>query len=825
MRTSFLRPINVKVHLLLFECKRWHFCSFSQASNRQFLHDLFCKNFLPITKHTMKPSDNSIPLSEVLTLAAQLRAGDTAVEPTLIALFESVADDLSLDDPAKFVTFVESMRDLPLQTAVARQKVAYYHAVALRRNGQYQASVEAFATLLLEPELELTVYGRSLNSQAIGYRILGKPEKAMNNYQHSLAIWQQLADPENLGKVHLNLGILAYELRDFQAAGDHLQAALSFLEQANLPKLVAIAHNELGLLYRDLGEWEKALAYLNRLVELRSAAGATENVAAGLNNIGEIKLYQGEMAEAQRYFKEALALLHAPEYRIDALLHLGLTYQAQGDLPLAQTEFEKALALAQQIERREFLPHLYYHLGDVKRLLGDRAGALAEWQTAVTLIEDTRHPIQDETIKISLLGRWQQIYEALLLQSLADGDLVSAFAWAERARARAFFEGLGDDFAAVATLPDVQKSLPDDTTMLCYFTTGVLAWDLPMLQAIPGENPLREHLLIPPKIVLFAVTKGQTAVHMCPLDPNKFATASPRGQDVKRYLQPAVSAKLFDTLLSPAIESLQVEHLIVIPHGPLHHVPFTAVLDHMPRSAPILSLAPSGTVWWQQQRLERNIGTDPLLAIGYPGEDLLFAESEATAVAALMKGEVQLGQIEKQWLRETAVKRRVLHFACHAQFADDDPLSSYLEVGPDTKLSAREVLSDWQLSAELVVLSACQTGISHILRGDEPMGLIRAFLSAGAQSVLVTQWSVEDLPTYLLMTHFYQRLTTTPDEPARKALFQAQRWLRQLTVAGVRNVLARWQTPDAQKWLQHRSDSDKLFVEPVYWAGFILVGG
>ena len=726
-----------------------------------------------------------------------LKQGESAKELEFLALFEGVADELALDDPRQFVTLVEAILDVPLQTAKARQKVAYYYAIALRRDSQFQAAVNAFADLLAEPDLAPGIYGRALNSQAIAYRLLGEPEQAIANYQKSLTLWQQLADAENLGKVHLNMGIMSYELRAYKAAEGHLRQSLEYLVPQNLPKLIAIAQNELGLVYRDRGQWTQALEYFNLFIEQRQEDGAQDNVAIGLLNIGEIKLYQGELAEAERSLKQALAIMQAPEYRIDMLLHLGLAHQARGDLEQAKITFTEALALAVDIERREFLPHVYYHLGDVRRLLGDRTGALREWETAVALIEDTREPIEDEAIRISLLGRWQQIYEALLLHSLGEGNVAAAFMWAERARARAFAEGLVGELETVATLADVQAALTDDTAVICYFTTGVLVWDLPMLQTIPKDNPLREHVLLPPKIILFVITKQETAVHICPLDPNKFATASPRGQDITRYLQPPVSAKLFAALLKPAAETLSANHLVLIPHGPLHHVPFTAVIDHWQPHPPELTLSPSATVWWQQQNQPAAAVSGTALVLGYPGSDLQFAEAEAAAVATILKSEVKIGEFDKQWLQKTAVNRRLLHFACHAQFMDEDPLNAYLELGLETRLTAKEVLADWQLNCELVVLSACQTGVSHILRGDEPMGLIRAFLSAGAQAVLVTQWPVEDLPTFLLMTHFYQQLTTDAPGDVSRALRQAQAWLRQLSVAEIRQILDQWQS---SKW-------------------------
>src|SRR5206468_1711861 len=107
------------------------------------------------------------------------------------------------------------------------------------------------------------------------------------------------------------------------------------------------------------------------------------------------------------------------------------------------------------------------------------------------------------------------------------------------------------------------------------------------------------------------------------------------------------------------------------------------------------------------------------------------------------------------------------------------------------------------------------SGVSQVLRGDEPMGLVRAFLYAGAQSVLVTLWQVEDTSARLLMERFYRALLAggMTADPA-SALHQAQRELRELTRAELGAVLDGWSS----------NTSEHPFADPVYWAAYIVVG-
>jgi CHAT domain-containing protein len=145
-------------------------------------------------------------------------------------------------------------------------------------------------------------------------------------------------------------------------------------------------------------------------------------------------------------------------------------------------------------------------------------------------------------------------------------------------------------------------------------------------------------------------------------------------------------------------------------------------------------------------------------------------------------------------VRESLSAKRWLHFATHGVARDDQPGQSFVALAADGKadgqLSVGEVL-ELRLQADLVVLSACQTGLGK-LSGDGVLGLGRAFLYAGTPRVVVSLWSVPDEPTALLMERFYTGLVKglAPAE----ALRQAQRATRQ------------------------------RFADPAAWAAFVLVG-
>jgi tetratricopeptide (TPR) repeat protein len=747
-------------------------------------------------------------------LAARIGAGDVTAEGEWTAVFERLANGYFADDPQALLALVAGVVGLPLQTAVARQTRLYFQGVAHFKGDEYEAALVCFDALLAEEGLPLTLHARALNSRSVVCRLNGRLQEAMDGYRASLALWQQLGNGHYQGIVHLNLGIILYGLRDYAAAEGHLRQAEELFAAAESWAWWVSVQNELGLVQRDQGNWAAALAYFDQVIARRRADGAVEDVGMGLANRGEILLFMGELVAAKETLTEALGLMVSQTYRVDQLLFLGLAEQAEGALAAAERHYEEALALATELDRQEALPHVLTHLADLRRQLGDDAGALAAWVRAVELIEAGRRPLQEEGLQISLLGRWQQVFEALVLHCLAMGRVAEAFAWAERARARAFAEVVVDG-EGLPSLTAVQEAIAADTAVLVYFTTGVLEQDMPLLRAIAVDNPLRPLVLLPGKTILFVLTRQGIVAHDCGLNPNALATRSLRGDDGQRFWQTAVLTRLRQDLLAGAEAVAQMAHWVIVPHGPLHRVPFAALCQ----DGPPISLTPSVVVWLhkvQERMLPAVAGLRDGLAVGYGGmvngRELPYAEREAQQVARMLGGAVWVDDApKKERLRDAAQTCRWLHLACHGWFDEADPLGSYLETGADERLTAREVLAQWQLTTELVALSACQTGVSQILRGDEPMGLVRAFLAAGARAVLVSQWVVDDLATCLLMLRFYE---LAQDGLAWDvALARAQAWLRAATAAELQAARLRWGLADLPVG----------YGEPKYWAGFVLV--
>jgi CHAT domain-containing protein len=344
----------------------------------------------------------------------------------------------------------------------------------------------------------------------------------------------------------------------------------------------------------------------------------------------------------------------------------------------------------------------------------------------------------------------------------------------------------------------------------------------------------------------------------------------------------AIARQLYGQRLAPLARHLAasddlpaVRHLIVLPSPALSGVPVEALAEARTDRQPAytVSYAPSGTLfaWLQEQKQQARAHGQPadpprLLALGDP----VFAPAqkgkaafarlpgtrrEVEAVARLFdRADRLLGSAaSEQQLDQLATTGRLqqypfLHLATHgvlnpqvalhsalilSQDHLPDPLAQVLagQRAYDGRLTAAQILRTWKLDAELVTLSACQSGLGQYQGGEGYLGFAQALLLAGGRSLVLSQWPVEDNATALLMTRFYQNLLgkragLKGPLPKAEALCEAKRWLRELPAEEVQKLVAALPGGSRGETRAPASaaGSVKPYAHPYYWAAFILIG-
>ena len=217
--------------------------------------------------------------------------------------------------------------------------------------------------------------------------------------------------------------------------------------------------------------------------------------------------------------------------------------------------------------------------------------------------------------------------------------------------------------------------------------------------------------------------------------------------------------KLYKKLVKPLEIYVDLRDLVVVPVGVLHYVPFHALNDgekYFIETREIVH-SPSAAVWAKlQEKPSKRIRNS--LLMGYADERIPLVENEISKIRRILPKPISLigNKATFAAFAEHANKYDLIHLACHGQFRPDNPMFSSLHLA-DGWITVQDICSQ-KLKARLVTLSACETGLSKIFAGDEILGLARGFLSAGAASLVVSLWTVNDAAASRLMESFYKHL-------------------------------------------------------------------
>jgi CHAT domain-containing protein len=338
--------------------------------------------------------------------------------------------------------------------------------------------------------------------------------------------------------------------------------------------------------------------------------------------------------------------------------------------------------------------------------------------------------------------------------------------------------------SAIASLKDVRECLPPETALIEYF--GIKDQ---FVAAVVTHNDLE---IIP----VTPITRVVNLLRMLHLQISKFRLGAEYVQTFEKPLLNATQshlAQLYDEVFAGLRGALRAKHVIIVPHGILHYLPFHALHDgtgYLIDSFTV-SYAPSASIFALCQRKPPLVRGGSLV-LGIPDCRAPLILEEVKSVAETLPGaELIIGtEANEEKLREKGSQSRLIHIATHGNFRQDNPMFSGIRLG-DAYLNLYD-LYQLKLQAELVTLSGCATGMNVVSPGDELLGLIRGLLFAGAQSLLLSLWDVHDRSTAEFMAAFYRRLRD--GETKAVALQGAMQELR------------------------------SRYPHPYYWAPFALIG-
>jgi CHAT domain-containing protein len=549
--------------------------------------------------------------------------------------------------------------------------------------------------------------------------------------------------------------------------------------ESKIPMFAAYKSLAEGIHQLDQGNYEKARGIWREALGTNPGSDLQTGLLA---LIGGSYWREQNYEEASRWFSKAIEALEATgtNLRSESMLvnFLGSYHHAYYDVLietlLRSGKAQEAFEAAERARARAFL-----RLLGNRRLKPSRAGSpVAEEAEKIRLqiANWEQEPVAGETLE-SL----QRRYDALLPRAqAAAGEYVSLTS------------------VAPLKVDEVRKDLPADTTLIGYFITvfGIEAWVL--------DSDTLDH-------VRLNVDTAKLARITCWAE-QLARTRSARPERVVKCdngAQPADPAEAYAALIAPLRDKIRRNRLMIIPHAELHYVPFAALYDaekkqYLIQEYPITYVPSASTIRYLHGKETKVEGGALVLGdpIAPPQPRLPGARTEAESVAKLLHTTPKLGsEATESLLYGLRGKVDLLHIAAHAGYDANSPLFSavYLARSGDGKkdgtLSVDEIQSEVDLSGvNLVVLSACESGVGKRSGGDEIVGLTRAVLYAGSPGVISTLWRISDEATTPLIGKFYAHLLS--GELAADALRNAQMELL----------------------------SDEHYHDPRYWAAFVLTG-
>jgi CHAT domain-containing protein len=507
-------------------------------------------------------------------------------------------------------------------------------------------------------------------------------------------------------------------------------------------------------------------------------------------------------------------------------------------------------------------------------------------------IERWRGKLVEDLEKIDALQQAQPLFAKVLEMSVALGDAKEALIFSEKSRARAFADLLATRFEddtdrelvdTPVTSPEInfeqikQIAQTHSATVVEYFVVKkeesevkIYIWVIqPNGNTVLETVELNSSLQPPSGFLSNLITRARASFGV--KDSETFSNSLKSSfSNIRDSLDIDLStelensqtllAELYQLLIEPIeyyLESSLTSKVILIPHEKLFELPLATLLNPKTNQYLIeqysIILSPSiQTLDLTQQNFASKSDAQNVLVVGNPkmpslGESpeplakLPYAEMAAKAISNIFKTKPLLGnQATKTEVLTQLPSAKIIHFGTHGKFNRTQPLKGGIALAPEGKewgfLTVEEILAKFappqtsSLNTELVVLSACSTGLGQIT-GDGVIGLARGLMAAGVKAVLVSLWEVKDFPTACLMVQFYKYLQSgnTPSD----ALKQAQVWLKNVTNEQLITWMRQGKLPlksmekeKAIDWLQQHEKQGNLrpFQHPYYWGAFYLIG-
>lgn len=733
-----------------------------------------------------------------------LSAADSVPDPLIAKLYASRATAHE-----QLGQYEQALADFaaaePFQTDFApheRAIVAINRAALQTKMGAFYPTIAQLTRVVTE--LAAGEWRSAAQMQlAYAQRMAGQLEDAL----HTL---EQLV--ESLPSESVDRPIAQIDLAETQLALNLIEEAIYTFDTV-LPTLDAMQTEQARALHGRgaaavaKGADDEGLDWLQQ--SYQKYAGNAPRQAMVLCEMAAAQLGRGEIELARTSAETALSLLtDHPLERMVAHAHRFDVALASADLTTAARQLTLAHDVAPDPLPRLLRYPLELRRGQLAVAQDVPAAAETHFRIAITLIEQQRGTLQREATRTHFLHDKTAPYRHLIELLLDQARYDEAFAITERARSRTLVELMQQSSPSAATNPDLRdlhahlnalyNQLLHSDERGARLSRRVVELEQRIQQMQPLDQPMQvtsadwerpttddtliSYYTLGSELLAFVskpdgvtVVRGLTTVEMVRQQQRELVRQWRRLRVVpaKHHAQLERSARqilqrLYAQLFAPLEQHLTDQAAVIVPHGLLHTLPFHAFYDGECYLIDRLTLryAPSATAFALCQRALPQQKRAAIFGVSASGIE--HVKQEVAAIGERLATPFLLDDAAtREALQARAPSADILHIACHGLFRNDNPRFSALRLA-DGWLYAHEI-ARLNLPPALVTLSACESARAHVLGGDEALGLPRAFLGAGAATVVATLWLADDEATAQLMPDFYRRMEQQAPADALRA--------------------------------------------------------
>ena len=654
--------------------------------------------------------------------------------------------------------------------------------------------------------------GKSYGNLGNAHHKMGNFKTAIDYHKRHLKIAKELNERSDEGKACGNLGNCYYNLGDIKTAIDYIDRYLKIAKELGDRLQEGAAYRGLGQVHQRLGDIKTAIDFHEHSLNIAKELGDRPGEGSAYGSLGNAHQDLGNIKTAIHFHECHLKIMREIGDRSgkgDAYINLGKAYQSLGDSTTAIEYYECALKIARELGDMlqeaiacSNLGARFVHRGQIER-------AIEYYQLGISLLNNIRDRLQlNDELKISLRDHYQRIYTALWRLMLTEGNYTEALFSAEKGRAQGLKDLMALNYIVEENDTELKKEnrtfhelscrLPSNTIFMAIGCEGLILW-----VCQPGrEVELRGKLINSERDInnfFQSLVKKIGGIGCVDCEDRTLALMKGKRLEVERspqsdkqtehiHLQERTLSTLYDIIIDPIQDLFSGSELVFVPEGPLCLAPFAAFMG--PDSKYLcesfrIRVAPSLTSLKMiaDCPLDYHL-TSGVLLVGDPWvqdvttlKPLPYAREEVEMIGRVLGGCTPL--TGRQATKDEVLKRlgsvALVHFAAHGSMEAGEIALAPKNGEMDFILTMKDV-KRVQIRARLVVLSCCHSAHGEI-KAEGVVGIARAFLGAGARSVLVSLWAIDDKATLEFMKHFYQHLVE--GESASKALNQAMNCMRE----------------------------------------------